>query len=82
MPCELGNWGDRADEGVLVAFEAGVFLQTEDGAISEDGLVQNLPRICQSPLIDRRGYKLTCKKYTQTRMTKITESVLRRILLL
>jgi hypothetical protein len=28
------------------------------------------------------AYELTCRKYTQTRMTRITESVLRRILLL
>jgi hypothetical protein len=44
LPCELGNWGDRADEGVLVAFEAGVFLKTEDGAISENGLVKDLQK--------------------------------------
>ena len=44
LPCKLGNWGDRADEGVLVAFEAGVFLKTEDGAISEDGFVEDLQK--------------------------------------
>ncbi len=42
LPCELGNRGDRADEGVLVAFEACVSLQTEDGAVSEDGFVEDL----------------------------------------
>ena len=50
MPCELCNWGDRADEGVLVAFEAGVFLQTEDGAISEDGLVEDLQKQVSAPI--------------------------------
>lgn len=52
MPCELGNWGDRADEGVLVALEAGVFLQTEDGAISEDGFVEDLQEQASVPTKD------------------------------
>jgi hypothetical protein len=46
----LGNWGNRADEGVLVAFEAGVFLQTEDGAISEDGFVEDLQQQASVPI--------------------------------
>jgi len=55
LPRELRNWSDRADEGVLVAFETSVFLQTEDRAISEDRLVENLGRRkSQSPSME--GY--------------------------
>jgi hypothetical protein len=52
----------------LVALEAGVFLQTEDRAISEDGLVENLRR-GKSQSLSIWGYgdigivcKLTCRK--------------------
>ena len=50
LPRELGNCGDRADEGVLVAFEAGVFLQTEDGAISENGFIEDLQKQSSVPI--------------------------------
>jgi hypothetical protein len=49
LPRELRNWSDRADEGVLVAFETSVLLQTEDRAISEDRLVENLERRKSQP---------------------------------
>lgn len=51
LPCECCNWGDRADEGVLIANESSVFLQTEDRAISENTLVENLQRKSQHSAI-------------------------------
>lgn len=42
LPCELGNRRDRADERVLVAFEAERFADAKDGSVSEDGLVEDL----------------------------------------
>ena len=42
LPCELGNWRDASNERVLVAFEMGILLETEDAAIPQHGLVQDL----------------------------------------
>lgn len=42
LPGELGDGRDGADEGVLVSREVGVFLEVEDGAGAEDGLVEDL----------------------------------------
>ena len=58
LPCELRNWCNRADEGVLIAFEACVFLQTEDRTIPKDRLVENLQRRRCQPLSTHRreGY--------------------------
>lgn len=45
LPCQLGNGGHGADEGVLIAHEARVFLEAVRGAVAEDGLVENLQEV-------------------------------------
>ena len=42
LPDELGEGGDGADDGVLVASEVGVLGEAEDGAVPENGLVEDL----------------------------------------
>jgi hypothetical protein len=45
LPQQLGDGCYGSDERVLVAFEACVFSETEDGAVSEDGLVEDLKEV-------------------------------------
>jgi hypothetical protein len=45
LPKQLGDGCYGSNERVLVAFEARVFAETEDGAVSEDGLVENLKEV-------------------------------------
>lgn len=42
LPDELGDGGDGADNGVLVAGEVRVLGEAKDGAVPEDGLVEDL----------------------------------------
>ena len=44
LPGQLGDGRDGADEGVFVSCEIGVFLEVEDGAGAEDGLIKDLVR--------------------------------------
>ncbi|KAJ0165013.1 hypothetical protein CTA2_12598 [Colletotrichum tanaceti] len=45
LPGELGDGGDGADHGVLVAREVAVLAEAEDGAVPEDRLVEDLEEV-------------------------------------
>ena len=45
LPCELGDRSDRAQEGVLITGEFGVFLKTEQRTVTEYRLVQDLEEV-------------------------------------